>query len=293
MSSQRLLEVVEDIERTILELIRKHQITHEEYRAATDLIIASVNDGEESLLFDVFFEAEATDVGNVGRVGSPAAIEGPFYIGGAPRLQPPYVMPRRPDERGEPLVFRGTVSSTEGVRLAGAELDWDTANIYSFGASEEIVGRAIRKFTRRDDIVRATKVHQHMHDGPGGSGLSRKAIIEQVDASLSRLGTDYIDVYQIHRFDPETPVEETTEALHDVIKAGKARYLGASSMFAWQFAKLLHVAELHGWTRFVSMQDQYNPVQRGEEQEMFRLLDDQGVGSIPWSPLAGGVVARP
>jgi catechol 1,2-dioxygenase len=134
MTSQRLLEVVEDIERTILELIRKHQITHEEYRAATDLIIASVNQGEESLLFDVFFEAEATDVGNVGRVGSPAAIEGPFYIAGAPRLQPPYVMPRRPDERGEPLVFRGTVSSTEGVRLAGAQLDiWhaDADGLYS------------------------------------------------------------------------------------------------------------------------------------------------------------------
>ncbi|MGW3981919.1 aldo/keto reductase [Streptomyces mirabilis] len=170
---------------------------------------------------------------------------------------------------------------------------WDTANIYSFGASEEIVGRAIKQFARRDDIVLATKVHQHMHDGPGGSGLSRKAIMEQVDASLTRLGTDYIDLYQIHRFDPQTPVEETMEALHDVVKAGKARYLGASSMYAWQFAKMQYVAELNGWTKFVSMQDQYNLVQRGEEQEMFPLLADQGVGSLPWSPLAAGVVARP
>ncbi|MFD6339626.1 aldo/keto reductase [Streptomyces sp. NPDC060131] len=170
---------------------------------------------------------------------------------------------------------------------------WDTANIYSFGASEEIVGRAVGQFARRDDIVLATKVHQRMHDGPGGSGLSRKAIMEQVDASLTRLGTDYIDLCQIHRFDPRTPVEETMEALHDVVKAGKARYLGASSMYAWQFAKMQHAAERNGWTKFVSMQDQYNLVQRGEEQEMFPLLADQGVGSLPWSPLAAGVVARP
>jgi aryl-alcohol dehydrogenase-like predicted oxidoreductase len=169
---------------------------------------------------------------------------------------------------------------------------WDTANIYSFGASETIVGRALAE-TRRDDIVLATKVHQTVSDGPGGSGLSRKAIMEQIDLSLKRLGTDYVDLYQIHRFDPFTPVEETTEALHDVVKAGKARYLGASSMYAWQFAKMQHAADRHGWTRFVSMQDQYNLVQRGEEQEMFGLLADQGVGSLPWSPLAGGVVARP
>jgi 1-deoxyxylulose-5-phosphate synthase len=138
-----------------------------------------------------------------------------------------------------------------------------------------------------------TKVHQKVGDGPGGSGLSRKAIMEQIDLSLSRLGTDYVDLYQIHRFDPDTPVEETMKALHDVVKAGKARYLGASSMFAWQFAKMQHVADLHGWTTFISMQDQYNLVQRGEEQEMFPLLADQGVGSLPWSPLAGGVAARP
>ena len=132
-----------------------------------------------------------------------------------------------------------------------------------------------------------------MHDGPGGSGLSRKAIMEQIDASLTRLGTDYVDLYQIHRFDPDTPVEETMEALHDVVKAGKVRYLGASSMWAWQFAKMQYAADLHGWTRFVSMQNQYSLLQREEEREMFGLLADQGVGSIPWSPLAKGRLARP
>ena len=170
---------------------------------------------------------------------------------------------------------------------------WDTANVYGFGTSEEIVGRAVTKFARRDDIVLATKLYFKMHDGPGGSGLSRKAIMEQVDASLARLGTDYIDLYQIHRFDPDTPVEETMSALHDVVRAGKARYLGASSMWAWQFAKMQHAAELHGWTRFVSMQDQYNLMQREEEREMFGVLADQGVGAIPWSPLAKGRLARP
>ncbi|MCU1548759.1 MAG: aldo/keto reductase [Arthrobacter sp.] len=170
---------------------------------------------------------------------------------------------------------------------------WDTANVYGFGSSEEIVGRAIRKYTLREDIVLATKVHFKMHDGPGGSGLSRKAIMEQIDASLSRLGTDYVDLYQIHRFDPEMPIEETMEALHDVVKAGKARYIGASSMWAWQFAKMQHTADLHGWTRFVSMQNQYSLMQREEEREMFPLLADQGVGSIPWSPLAKGRLTRP
>ena len=170
---------------------------------------------------------------------------------------------------------------------------WDTANVYGIGSSEEIVGRAIDEYARREDIVLATKVHFKMHDGPGGSGLSRKAIMEQIDASLTRLGTDYVDLYQIHRFDPATPVEETMEALHDVVKAGKARYLGASSMWAWQFAKMQHAADLHGWTRFVSMQDQYNLMQREEEREMFGLLADQGVGSIPYSPVAKGRLARP
>ncbi len=170
---------------------------------------------------------------------------------------------------------------------------WDTANVYSVGTSEEIVGRAIKEYSRREDVVLATKVFFPMHDGPGGSGLSRKAIMEQIDASLTRLGTDYVDLYQIHRFDPETPVEETMEALHDVVKAGKARYLGASSMWAWQLSKMQYAADLHGWTRFVSMQNQYSLMQREEEREMFGLLADQGVGSIPWSPLAKGRLARP
>jgi aryl-alcohol dehydrogenase-like predicted oxidoreductase len=170
---------------------------------------------------------------------------------------------------------------------------WDTANVYGYGSSEEIVGRAIDRYTRREDVVLATKVFIKMHDGPGGAGLSRKAIMEQVDASLTRLGTDYIDLYQIHRFDPETPVEETMEALHDLVKAGKVRYLGASSMWAWQFAKMQHAADLHGWTRFVSMTNQYSLMQREEEREMLPLLADQGVGAIPWSPLAKGRVARP
>ena len=170
---------------------------------------------------------------------------------------------------------------------------WDTANVYSLGSSEEIVGRAITKYSRRDDIVLATKVHFAMHDGPGGSGLSRKAIMENIDASLRRLGTDYVDLYQIHRFDPNTPVEETMEALHDVVKAGKARYIGASAMWAWQFSKMQYTASLNGWTRFVSMQDEYNLIMREEEREMFGLLADQGVGSIPFSPLAKGRVCRP
>ncbi len=170
---------------------------------------------------------------------------------------------------------------------------WDTANVYQRGSSEEIVGKAIRTYSRREDVVLATKLFFPMHDGPGGAGLSRKAIMEQIDASLRRLGTDYVDLYQIHRFDPNTPVEETMEALHDVVRAGKARYLGASSMWAWQFAKLQHAADLGGWTRFVAMQDLYNLLQREEEREMFGLLADQGVGSIPWSPLAKGRLARP
>lgn len=170
---------------------------------------------------------------------------------------------------------------------------WDTANSYGSGTSEEVVGRAITRYSRREDVVLATKVHRPMHAGPGGSGLSRKAIMEQIDASLRRLGTDYVDLYQIHRFDPETPVEETMEALHDVVRAGKARYLGASSMWAWQFATMQHAADLHGWTRFVSMQDQYSLVMREEEREMLGLLAHQGVGSIPWSPLAKGRLARP
>ncbi|WP_328320141.1 aldo/keto reductase [Kribbella sp. NBC_00382] len=170
---------------------------------------------------------------------------------------------------------------------------WDTANTYQLGSSEEYVGRAVKRYARREDIVLATKVFGRMHDGPGGQGLSRKAILEQVEASLTRLGTDYIDLYQIHRFDPGTPVEETMEALHDVVKAGKVRYLGASSMWAWQFAKLQHAAALHGWTPFVSMQDQYNLLKREEEREMLPLCADLGVSSIPYSPQAKGRLTRP
>ena len=170
---------------------------------------------------------------------------------------------------------------------------FDTANVYSDGTSEEIVGRALREFARRDEIVVATKVHGRMRDRPNGGGLSRKAILHEIDASLSRLGTDFVDLYQIHRWDPATPIEETMEALHDVVKAGKARYIGASSMHAWQFAKAQHVAERNGWTRFVSMQPELNLLYREEEREMLPLCRDQGVGVIPWSPLARGRLARP
>jgi aryl-alcohol dehydrogenase (NADP+) len=170
---------------------------------------------------------------------------------------------------------------------------FDTANVYSAGSSEEIVGRALRDFARRDEIVLATKVHGRMAEGPNGAGLSRKAIFTQIDASLRRLGTDYVDLYQIHRWDPATPIAETMEALHDVVKAGKARHIGASSMYAWQFAKALHVAESNGWTRFVSMQDHYNLLNREEEREMLPLCLDEGIGVIPWSPLARGRLARP
>ena len=158
---------------------------------------------------------------------------------------------------------------------------WDTANVYQHGTSEELVGRAIKRYARREEIVLATKVHGKMHDGPGGQGLSRKAIIEQVDASLARLGTDYIDLYQIHRFDPDAPVEETMEALHDIVKTGKVRYLGASSMYAWQFAKLQHAAERHGWTPFVAMQNQYNLLRRQDEPELLAMCADMAWARCP------------
>jgi aryl-alcohol dehydrogenase-like predicted oxidoreductase len=174
---------------------------------------------------------------------------------------------------------------------------FDTANTYSDGTSEEIVGRALKAFARRDEIVLATKVFFPMGNRadpkkPNGSGLSRKAIFQSIDASLSRLGTDYVDLYQIHRWDYATPIEETLEALHDVVKAGKARYIGASSMYAWQFAKALHVAERNGWTRFVTMQNHLNLLYREEEREMLPLCADQGIGVIPWSPLARGRLTR-
>ncbi len=169
---------------------------------------------------------------------------------------------------------------------------FDTANIYSDGSSEEIVGRALKDFARRDEIVLATKVHGRMRQGSNGAGLSRKAIMTEIDNSLRRLGVDYVDLYQIHRWDPATPIEETMEALHDVVKAGKAIYTGASSMHGWQFAKALHVAERHGWTRFVSMQNHLNLLYREEEREMMPLCADQGIGVLPWSPLARGRLTR-
>ncbi|MFC4507612.1 MULTISPECIES: aldo/keto reductase [Streptomyces] len=169
---------------------------------------------------------------------------------------------------------------------------FDTANVYSDGTSEEIVGKALREFARRDEIVLATKVCLPMRQGPNGGGLSRKAILSELDQSLTRLGTDYVDLYQIHRFDPNTPVEETMETLHDVVKAGKVRYIGASSMYAWQFSKMQYTAERHGWTKFVSMQNHYNLLYREEEREMLPLCADQGVGVLPWSPLARGRLTR-
>jgi len=169
---------------------------------------------------------------------------------------------------------------------------FDTANVYSAGSSEEIVGRALADFARRDEIVLATKVHGRMSPGPNGGGLSRKAILAEIDNSLRRLGTDYVDLYQIHRWDPSTPIEETMEALHDVVKSGKARYIGASSMYAWQFSKAQYLAERHGWTRFSTMQNHYNLLYREEEREMLPLCADQGVGVIPWSPLARGRLTR-
>jgi aryl-alcohol dehydrogenase-like predicted oxidoreductase len=170
---------------------------------------------------------------------------------------------------------------------------FDTANVYSDGTSEEIVGRALRDFAKRDEVVLATKVHGPMRKDPNGRGLSRKAILTEIDHSLRRLGTDYVDLYQTHRWDYQTPIEETLEALHDVVKAGKVRYIGASSMYAWQFAKALYVADLHNWTRFVSMQDHYNLLYREEEREMMGLCKAEGIGVIPWSPLARGRLTRP
>jgi len=169
---------------------------------------------------------------------------------------------------------------------------FDTANVYSDGTSEEIVGRALKDFANRDEVVIATKVFNRMHEGPNGQGLSRKAIMSEIDKSLKRLGTDYVDLYQIHRWDYHTPIEETMEALHDVVKAGKARYIGASSMYAWQFQKALHVAENHGWTRFVSMQDHLNLLYREEEREMLPLCKEEKIAVMPWSPLARGKLTR-
>jgi aryl-alcohol dehydrogenase-like predicted oxidoreductase len=176
--------------------------------------------------------------------------------------------------------------------LEGGINFFDTANRYSLGSSEEILGRAIKDFSRRDEVVIATKVYGRMRQGPNGSGLSRKAIMREIDDSLRRLGTDYVDLYQIHRWDYGTPIEETLEALHDIVKAGKARYIGASSMHAWQFARALGASERHGWTRFVSMQNLVNLLYREEEREMLPLCAAEGIGVIPWSPQARGRLTR-
>lgn len=187
------------------------------------------------------------------------------------------------EERSRPFIKRALEA---GINF------FDTANVYSLGSSEEILGRALADFTNRDEVVIATKVHGSMRTGPNSQGLSRKAIMTEVDASLRRLGTDYIDLYQIHRWDPRTPIEETMQALHDVVSAGKVRYLGASSMFAWQFSKALYTSELRGITSFVSMQNHYNLLNREEEREMMPLCADRGVAVIPWSPLARGKLTR-
>jgi 1-deoxyxylulose-5-phosphate synthase len=170
---------------------------------------------------------------------------------------------------------------------------FDTANVYSDGTSEEFLGRAIKDFARRDEVVLATKVNQRMRKGPNGAGLSRKNILTEIDQSLRRLGTDYVDLYQIHRWDRTTPIEETLEALHDVVKAGKARYIGASSMYAWQFSKAIYTSRAHGWTEFISMQNHVNLLNREEEREMLPLCQDLGIAVMPWSPLARGRLTRP
>ena len=169
---------------------------------------------------------------------------------------------------------------------------YDTANVYSAGTSEEIVGKVLKELAPREQLVIATKVHGEMRPGPNGHGLSRKAILNEIDASLKRLGTDYVDLYQIHRFDRATPIEETLEALNDVVRAGKARYIGASSMYAWQFMKMLATSDAHGWARFATMQDHLNLLFREEEREMLPLCAEEGIGVIPWSPLARGRLAR-
>jgi aryl-alcohol dehydrogenase (NADP+) len=189
-----------------------------------------------------------------------------------------------PEEQARPF-FKKAVEA--GINF------FDTANVYSDGTSEEITGKLLNEFSKRDAIVLATKVHGRMRPDANGAGLSRKAILSEIDHSLRRLDTDYVDLYQIHRFDYKTPIEETLEALHDVVKAGKARYIGASSMFAWQFTQALYLADLHGWTRFVSMQNHYNLLYREEEREMMPLCTNQGIGVIPWSPLARGRLTRP
>ncbi|MET4147537.1 aryl-alcohol dehydrogenase-like predicted oxidoreductase [Arthrobacter sp. UYCo732] len=218
---------------------------------------------------------EYIKLGNTGMDISPLAL-GCMTFGDPDRGPHPWTLP---EDQSRPLIRQAVEA---GINF------FDTANVYSHGSSEEIMGRALADFTHREETVIATKVHGVMRPGPNGRGLSRKAIFAELDASLTRLATDYVDLYQIHRWDPATPVEETLEALHDVVKAGKVRYIGASSMAAWQFSKALYLQQLNGWTRFVTMQDHYNLVYREEEREMFPLCADQKIGVLPWSPLARG-----
>ena len=218
-------------------------------------------------------------LGNTGLDVSRLCI-GCMSFGVAERWVHPWVLD---EERSRPIIKKAL---DLGINF------FDTANVYSDGTSEEIVGRALKDFANRDEIVIATKVHFRMHEGPNGAGLSRKAIMSEIDKSLKRLGTDYVDLYQIHRWDYNTPIEETMEALHDVVKAGKVRYIGASAMYAWQFLKALHVAEKNGWTRFVSMQNHLNLIYREEEREMLPLCRAEKIGVIPYSPLASGRLTR-
>jgi aryl-alcohol dehydrogenase-like predicted oxidoreductase len=222
------------------------------------------------------------DYVKLGRTGldvSPIGV-GAMSYGEPGRGHPPWSLS---EEASRPLIQQALDA---GINF------FDTANMYSQGSSEEILGRALRDFARRENVVIATKLRNAMRPGPNSLGLSRKAIFTEIDESLRRLGTDYVDLYQVHRLDPQTPIEETLEALHDVVKAGKVRYLGASSMHAWEFSKALHLQRAHGWARFVSMQDHYNLLAREEEREMLPLCADEGIGTIPWSPLARGRLTR-
>jgi 1-deoxyxylulose-5-phosphate synthase len=219
------------------------------------------------------------NLGNTGLKVSPICV-GCMTFGVPDRGDHPWTLP---EAQSRPLIRKAIEA---GINF------FDTANVYSDGTSEEIVGQALKDYTRRDEVVIATKVFFPMSPGPNGGGLSRKSIFSAIDASLRRLGTDYVDLYQIHRWDPATPIEETLEALHDLVKAGKTRYLGASSMYAWQFAKALHLARRHGWTPFVSMQNFYNLLYREEEREMLPLCADEHIAVLPWSPLARGRLTR-
>ncbi|SDM77163.1 Predicted oxidoreductase [Paenibacillus sp. yr247] len=222
---------------------------------------------------------EYVKLGNTGLDVSRLCL-GCMSFGVAERWHHPWILD---EERSRPIIKK---SIELGINF------FDTANVYADGTSEEIIGRALKDYANRDEIVLATKVHGRMHQGPNGAGLSRKAIMSEIDKSLKRLGTDYVDLYQIHRWDYNTPIEETMEALHDVVKAGKAKYIGASAMYAWQFLKALHVAEKNGWTQFVSMQNHLNLIYREEEREMLPLCKVEKIGVIPYSPLASGRLTR-